>query len=1025
MWLSSLKALKASLRSRLLLLVALAALPALGLTVYSGLEQRAFIARKVQAEALTLARVVARDHQELVDNTHQLLEILSNLPEVREGPPEACNELLAQFLRSSKIFMNLGVTAPDGQVSCSAIPLDGPLNLADRSWFQRAAQSGEFAIGDYQVSRLTGQANLALAHPILNDQGQLQAVVSASIGLDWLGQFLSQADLPQGTSLAVIDSQGAILARFPQVEEYVGGSIADTPTFAQMAAQGEGTYEAVAYDGVQRLYGFTRFGGTQGNGELFVRVGIPSAIAYAEAERALRRNLNVLALAALLAIIAALAGGEVLALRPARALLESTRRLAAGDYTARTGLRPGPGELGQLAASFDEMASALLQREQERDRSQQELRRVNRVLRMVSGCNQALVQAGQETELLERVCRSIVETGGYRLAWVGYAEQDEEQSIRPIARSGGEDGCLKKLRLSWGENEFGRSTCGAAIRTGQTSISHDVQADPSFEPWRAQAREKGIASAIALPLRIEGATFGVLAIYAGEAGAFEAQEVGLLEGLASDLAHGIQALRGEAAHRQAQIALQEMTERLRAIIQASPLPILFLDPTGNVQLWNPAAEKTFGWTAEEIIGMPYPLAAGEKQAEFRSLFSRALSGESLAGVEVTRQHKDGSLVDVSIHTAPIRDASGEISGVMGVLADIGERKKAEADLHAANEALSALVASSPLAIFTLDAAGRVGTWNPAAERIFGYSAGEAAGKTLPSVQPENKAEFDAIRKRVFSGETILGLEVQRHRKDGTPIEISIYSAPLRDAHGNVTGIMVIDADITERKRTEAEIHRRQRELEALAARLAEIQESERSQLASELHDRVGQTLTALSLNLNMARSLLSPDSVPAVGPRLEDAQRLVETAAEHIRDVMAELYPPALDDYGLLPALRWFGERYAAQSGLNVLVEGPKTPRLPHAVETALFRIAQEALTNIAKHAGASRAEICLELADELARLTIADDGEGFDPAAAAENSRIGWGLKIMRERALAVGGELRLYSAPGQGTRLVVEVER
>jgi len=205
------------------------------------------------------------------------------------------------------------------------------------------------------------------------------------------------------------------------------------------------------------------------------------------------------------------------------------------------------------------------------------------------------------------------------------------------------------------------------------------------------------------------------------------------------------------------------------------------------------------------------------------------------------------------------------------------------------------------------------------------------------------------------------------------------------------------------------------QLRALTARLAEVEEEERRRLTR------GQNLTALSVNISAARSLLPPETAPQAASRLDDSIALLEETAEHIRDVMGELRPAVLDDYGLLATLHWYAQRFRGRTGLTVVVQGEElTPRPPSAVETALFRIAQEALTNAAKHAKASQVTVTLEPVDGGARLTIADDGVGFDPAA---RRQAGWGLMTMRERAEAVGAHLRVESAPGKGTQVVVEV--
>jgi two-component system sensor histidine kinase UhpB len=216
------------------------------------------------------------------------------------------------------------------------------------------------------------------------------------------------------------------------------------------------------------------------------------------------------------------------------------------------------------------------------------------------------------------------------------------------------------------------------------------------------------------------------------------------------------------------------------------------------------------------------------------------------------------------------------------------------------------------------------------------------------------------------------------------------------------------------------------QLRGLSARLAEAEEAARQRLARELHDRVGQNLSILSLNLNLAQNLLSPESPDRLASRLAESIALVHETVGMVRDLMAELRPPLLDDFGLLATLRWYGAQFARRRGIAVNIQGEITPRLPISVELPLFRIAQEALTNVARHAQASQVTIAHEEEGDLVRLVIADNGVGFDLSRPERSEdRPHWGLMTMRERAAAVGGHCRIESHPGAGTRVVVEVHR
>jgi PAS domain S-box-containing protein len=199
----------------------------------------------------------------------------------------------------------------------------------------------------------------------------------------------------------------------------------------------------------------------------------------------------------------------------------------------------------------------------DRKRAEERLERVNRALRTLGECNEVLVRATDEFKLLQEICRIIVEIGGYRLAWVGYAEHDKEKTVRPVAQSGYNKGYLNGINISWAKNERGQGPTGTAIRTGKPSICKNILTDPKYAPWRDEAIKRGYGSSIALPLIADGQILGALSIYAEEPDAFDPEEVKLLTELADDLAYGIVALRTRIKREQAEKALRNTLKELK------------------------------------------------------------------------------------------------------------------------------------------------------------------------------------------------------------------------------------------------------------------------------------------------------------------------------------------------------------------------------------------------------------------------------------------------------------------------------
>ena len=197
-----------------------------------------------------------------------------------------------------------------------------------------------------------------------------------------------------------------------------------------------------------------------------------------------------------------------------------------------------------------------------RKKLEEELRRANRSLKMLSACNHAMIHAENEASLLNSICQIIVKEGGYKLAWVGLREKDKKKTVRPVAQAGYEEGYLESLHITWANRERGRGPTGRAIRTGEPSIARDILNDPSFAPWRAEAIKRGYGSSVALPLAIRGETFGALSIYASEADAFDSVEINLLAELAGDLSFGINALRTRVEQESAESALRRAHKEL-------------------------------------------------------------------------------------------------------------------------------------------------------------------------------------------------------------------------------------------------------------------------------------------------------------------------------------------------------------------------------------------------------------------------------------------------------------------------------
>ncbi|MEK7261668.1 MAG: EAL domain-containing protein, partial [Pseudomonadota bacterium] len=309
------------------------------------------------------------DYERLVANTRQLLGTLAQLPEVRGRDAAACNTLFARLKSGYAQYVNLGVIGLDGMVFCSAVPSARRVSVSDRAYFQRALKTRGFAVGDFQIGRITAHPVVVFAHPDYDAAGKLQTMVFAALDLTWLNQIAAKAQLPAGSTVTLFDSQGVILSRYPDPEKWIGQSRRDAPlTRIILTQRRAGTAEATGLDGVPRLYAFAPLLEGVAGGGVYLSVGIPRAIAFADINRILTHTFVGLALVTLLVLAAAWFGGDVFLLRKIRALVDAARRLGGGELGTRTGLAHGRDEIGQLAGAFDEMAATLHARNTEFER---------------------------------------------------------------------------------------------------------------------------------------------------------------------------------------------------------------------------------------------------------------------------------------------------------------------------------------------------------------------------------------------------------------------------------------------------------------------------------------------------------------------------------------------------------------------------------------------------------------------------------------------------------------------------------
>jgi PAS domain S-box-containing protein len=430
------------------------------------------------------------------------------------------------------------------------------------------------------------------------------------------------------------------------------------------------------------------------------------------------------------------------------------------------------------------------------------LLRLNRQLRAISTCNQVLMQASDEQTLLDEICRIVCEEAGYRMAWIGYPQNDEARTIRPVARAGVEEGYLVEAGITWADTERGRGPAGRAIREGVGTCIQDFTTDAQAAPWRQSALQRGYRSSTALPLKDEGGTpFGALCIYSAQPNAFTPDEIRLLEELAGNLAFGITALRIRAEHKKAEMQLLASEQLFRALVENSPDFIARYDREFRRIYVNPAIQKLFGGRTENALGKTpadqSPLYAPQIYIDH---LRQAIETATESTAEIPFRTAQGEMHWGHMRFVPEFGPDGKVVSVLAIGRDIHEIKENE-------QRFRMLAENFPDFVVRFDRDGQYIYANSAVEKAFGMPTEAIVGKTLQELPqrrtPEQNDAFLALIRRAFDEGVPNESEALWDTEIGERI-FEIRQAPEKDAAGNVVSVLSIARDITERKQMEQE-----------------------------------------------------------------------------------------------------------------------------------------------------------------------------------------------------------------------------
>lgn len=461
--------------------------------------------------------------------------------------------------------------------------------------------------------------------------------------------------------------------------------------------------------------------------------------------------------------------------------------------------------------------------------------------------------------------------------------------------------------------------------------------------------------------------------------------------------------------------------RLASLLDSAMDAIISVDEGQQIVLYNRAAERIFGWPADQARGRPLSLLLPERfhashAGAVRRFGSTGVTSRRMSGSAIVygrRASGEEFPVDASISQVELPE--GKFYTV--ILRDATERVQAEREQARLAARLSGLVDSAMDAIVTIDASQHIVLYNRAAERIFGWPAVQVMGRPMDMLMPQRFraghrhhvgrfGDTGVTTRRMGAGAVIVGL---RANGQEFPLEASISQVDTEE--GKLFSVIL--RDVTERVRA-------QEELSAFAAEASGAREQEKARIARELHDELAQSLTVLKMDIHWLRDRCGGES-PGVNGKLDAMEALLDASTAATRRIAADLRPPVLDDLGLAPALQWLvqGFRQRAQVACDLEMDEDLDVGEPHA--TAVFRIVQESLANVRKHAHAQHVRVRVDKGLEAITLSVRDDGVGF--ATGGERRPDALGLLGLRERARLLGGSVAITTAQGAGTTVQVQL--
>lgn len=784
-------------------------LPASVIMAASGFSHRTDAIREAETKTLLLVQSLAAQQEQIAAGTKQMLSTLAQLPQVKNVDASACNEIFDELKKKNPSYSFIGASKPDGSVF-AGIPFRSGTNLSDRKHIKDAIRTLDFSVGEYIVGRVSNVTSINFTYPVLDANKQLVAILIAAIRLDDYAHFLTKVNLPRESAFAICDHKGIRLFSFPETDAARPGIPISNEAFQVMSGdQDQGTFERVAQDGIYRIYAFKRLKLREDSSPyLYISVGIAKDGIVKEANLDLLRDLSWLLLLGLISMILAWMSAKHLLIQPINQLVETAHYFGKGELGTRTRLPHTPDELGQLARSFDEMASLLEIRSNERMRAEAALHSAYGELDVkvaLRTAELAEVNESLQTEVLERRKAE----GALRAA---LTQAENEKSRAESIILGMSDGLAiidRDFKIVY-ENEISRTNIGNHVGElcyravyGRDDVCEGCAVIRCFSDGRVYKKESS-------------------RIIDGKSVHFEIT-ASPLRNSTGEITGAIEISRDITERKKAEDAIVESRQQLLDIINFLPDATFVIDTEGKVIAWNRAMEELAGVGAEAMLGKDcYEYALpfhGERRPMLIDFVFGSLEEAETKYPNVKRQGRvlkaqgvvpsgSGGERHLLGAASALYDSRGNVVGAIESIRDITEQKLMEEAIALAEEKYRDIFENSVTGIFQVSPEGRFLSINKAVADVLGYDSPEAALKEVSDVtqlyvNPQRRSDLYRLIEKHGS---VRDFEAEFFKNDKSIVWVSLNVRAVRDRTGKIAYLEGTAQDITDSKNLKAQLN---------------------------------------------------------------------------------------------------------------------------------------------------------------------------------------------------------------------------